>query len=387
MNTVEALNYDEGLIRELESVYGGRGLRVLLESLLSPPRRYYVRVNRLRAEPGELLDDMRSSGLRVYMDEFWEEALWLPVEGPRRLEDTGCQVVVDKRTAESVMMGANVYAPGVLRVEDCVRAGAEVLVVSENGVAVANGVVAQGFYESLRVRRGLVVRVTRPLYSVPSLRDTVWHRRGMIYEQSISSMTVARVLDPRPGSVIVDMCAAPGGKTGHIYELVGGDARLVAVDHTRRKTQRLREEMKRLGHVGVEVLRADARRLPEMLGRGIADYVVLDPPCSSLGVIPKVYDVKRMNDIEGIARYQRGLLWAARELLRPGGVLVYSTCTLTVAENEANMAYAVEELGLVLEDAWPRRWSRGVGPYGGAAQRVHPSVHGATGYFVARLRR
>ncbi len=378
------LDYDEGVLGELERVYGV-GVCGVLEALTRPPRRYYFRVNRLRVDPGVLLDEMRAVGFRVFRDEFWGEALWLPVEGPARLGDPGCRVVVDKRAAESVMLGAHVYAPGVVRVEDCVRSGVEVLVVAENGFPVAVGVVEAGWREALRAGRGLVVRVVEPLYRVPSLRETRWWRGGLLYEQSVSSMTVGRVLDPEPGSVVVDMCAAPGGKTGHVYELMGGRGRVVAVDHSVRKVERLRAEMARLGH-RVEVLRADARFLDRVLGSGVADYVVLDPPCSSLGVVPKVFDRKRWADVVAAARYQRQFLRAAWRLLRPGGVLVYSTCTMTVMENEGVVEEAVR-LGFRVEEAWPRRWSRGVGVYGWAFQRVHPSVHGYTGYFVARLRK
>ncbi len=376
------LDYDEGVVSELRRVYGP-ALPAALSSLLEPPRRYYFRVNVLRVEPGQLLDEMREEGYEVYMDEVFEEALWIPVRGPAVLRDPGCRVVVDKRAAESVMLGAHVYAPGVVRVEDCARPGGEVLVVAENGRPVALGVVAQGFREALRAGRGLVVETVEPLYRVPSLRSTRWWRAGLIYEQSVSSMTVARVLAARPGSTVVDMCAAHGGKTGHIYELLGGRGRVIAIDHSRRKVERLREEMRRLGH-SVEVLQMDARRAPDVLGEGVADYVILDPPCSSLGVIPKVFDRKRLSDVVNSARYQRGFIRAAWRLLRPGGVMVYSTCTMTVAENEENVGYAVG-LGFRVTGQWPRRWSRGLGPYGWALQRVHPHVHGATGYFVARL--
>jgi 16S rRNA (cytosine967-C5)-methyltransferase len=386
VSRVSKLEYDKELLDELGRVYG-KGLNALLMSLQMPPRRYYFRVNTLRVDPGVLLDDMRANGYRVYFDEFWEEALWLPVSGPNNVNDNGCRIVVDKRTAESVMMGANVYAPGVLYVDECVAPGREVTIVSENGVIVANGVVVRGFSEALSAGRGLVVEVVKPLYSVPSLRDTEWYKDGKIYEQSISSMTVARVLNPRPGSVVIDMCAAPGGKTGHVYELLGGNVRLIAVDHSARKVERLRYEMSRLGHSRVEILRADARKLPDIIGESVADYIILDPPCSSLGVVPKVWDKKTMRDVQSLAAYQRSFLRAARRLLKPNGVMVYSTCTMTVVENEENIRYAVEKIGMVVEEAWPRRWSRGIGFYGERAQRVHPSIHGATGYFIARLRR
>jgi 16S rRNA (cytosine967-C5)-methyltransferase len=380
------LDYDRPLLRELERVYG-EALEAALEAITRPPARYYIRVNTLKADPGVVLDEMRGAGFEVYADEELREALWLPVRGPSRVRDTGCRLVVDKRAAESVMLGANVYAPGVVEVDtSCARAGAEVTVYSDNGVPVANAVLDEGFARALEEGRGLVAVNVNPLYRVPSLRDTPWWRRGLIYEQSLPSMYVSRILDPKPGSIIVDMCAAPGGKTGHIYELVGGSARIIAVDHSRRKVERLRAEMERLGHRGVEVLRADSRYLDLKLGSSIADYVLLDPPCSSLGVIPKIYDRKTWRDIVSMASYQRQFLRVAAKLLKPGGVLVYSTCTMTLAENEENTGYAVERLGLKPSEPDYRRFSRGLmGAW--YAVRSHPHVHGATGYYIARLRK
>jgi len=380
-----AICYDELLLRELRQVYGWHGLARFLEAVRRPPTRYYVRVNTLRADPGNLLDEMRAKGYRVFRDEYFDEALWFPVKGPNRLIDPGCYIVVDKKAAESIMMGAHVYAPGVRRIDDCVRPGAEVAVKSENGVIVANAVVSRDFYQSLRLGKGVVARNIQPLYSVPSLRDTEWSRKGLIYEQSVSSMLVAHVLGPEPGSTIVDMCAAPGGKTSHVYEMVRGKARVIAIDHSVSKTRKLVDNLRRLGHRGVEVLRMDARYADLELGRNVADYVILDPPCTSLGVLPKVWDRKSYVDVRNSAHYQRQFLKAAYALLKPGGVLVYSTCTLTVSENEENIDYAVNRIGFKTLYPGIRRFSKGLEPYSDHAIRVHPHVHGATGYFVAKL--
>ncbi len=377
------IEYDSKLIKELKTVYG-KSVNVALNYLTKPPERYYFRVNVLRISPGDLLDEMRSLGYEVYVDEMFSEALWFPVRGPQKLSEEKCQVIVDKRTAESVMLGANVYAPGVIRLVDCTRPGDYVSIVSPNDIIVGNGVLVKGFEENLRAGRGLVVKNVRPLYHVPSLRSTKWYIEGYIYEQSISSMMVAHVLSPRPNTVIVDMCAAPGGKASHVYELAVGRVRVIALDHSRSKIAKMRSEFRRLGH-RIESFRMDSRYADQELGEGFADYVILDPPCSSLGVIPKVYDKKTYSDIINFARYQRQFIRSAYRLLKPGGVLVYSTCTITLLENEENIAYAVEELGFGLEDVEPKRWSRGIGPYGYYAQRVHPHIHGATGYFIAKL--
>ena len=378
------LSYDEGVIKELRRVYSC-SIETILQSLTQPPNRYYVRVNILRVDPTWLAERLREIGFEVYVDEFIDEALWFPVEGPQELDLDGidCRIVVDKFTAESVYIGANVYAPGVIDVKGSCKEGQRAVVVAPNNIAVAVGKLADDFENKLRVGRGLIVRVETSIYRVPSLRDTPYYVKGYIYEQALPSMYVARVLDPRPGSVIVDMCAAPGGKTSHIYELVGGKAKIYAFDHSRKKVERLRRELMRLGHKGVVVVRADSRYLDKDFPWLKADYVLLDPPCTALGVRPKLYDRKTRNDITSAVHYQRQFLRAAWNILKPGGVLVYSTCTLTMAENEDNIRYAVEELGFELEEAMPLRGSRG--RWCRECQWFHPHVHGTPGHFIAKL--
>jgi len=377
-------NYDEIVIRELQEVYSCC-IDTVLQSLRQPPNRYYIRVNILRADPSWLVEQLRKSGLEVYIDEFIEEALWFPVKGPQKLDlyDIACKIVVDKFTAESVYLGANVYAPGVVDVKGNCERGQRAVVVAPNNIAVAVGRLANDFENKLKVRQGLIVKVEASVFRVPSLRDTPYYAKGYIYEQSLPSMYVSRVLDPRPGSIIVDMCAAPGGKTSHIYELVKGRAKIYAFDHSRNKVEKLRHELMRLGHKGVIVVRADSRYLDKDFPWLKADYVLLDPPCTALGVRPKLYDRKTGNDIISAVRYQRQFLRTAWNILKPGGVLVYSTCTLTMSENEDNIRFAVEKLGFELEEAIPLRGSRGY--WCRECQWFHPHVHGTPGHFIAKL--
>ena len=384
------LSYDSGLLEELSRVYGS-ALPRALEALLEPPTRYYLRVNVLRASPERVLDSIREMGVRAYLDEVVEEALWLPVErGEAPRDGWDCVIVVDKRAAESVLVGANVYGPGVVAVEGDCRRGSLAAVVPD---AVRDYVVAVAEVvdvEAASRGRGLVARNVGPRYRLPSFRETVLYREGMIYEQSLPSMMVGRVAIEGGERLIVDMCAAPVGKTGHVVELTRGKARVLAFDHSRRKVEKMREELQRLGHLGlVEVRRADSRYLdrdyPSLVGK--VDLVILDPPCTSIGVIPKVYDAKSYRDVVNSAEYQRQFLRVAAKLLKPCGRLVYSTCTVTLAENEANVAYAEEELGLRLEEPQLRhpRSSRGVGV--SEAIRFHPHVHGLPGYFIAVMRK
>ncbi len=381
------LDYDERLLDELRRVYGS-ALNVALRWLLRPPERYYVRTNTAKTGPGYVLDWLRSNGFEAYVDEVVKEAVWVPVKGPNRVRSgLPCRIFVDKKAAESIMLGANVYAPGVIDVEGSCSKGADAVVLSENGVAVAEAVVEDP--SSLEAGRGLYARTVKPLYNVPSLRDTPLYAKGLIYEQSLPSMMVGWLAYLEGPKLVVDMCAAPGGKTSHVASLLKGRAVIYAFDHSRRKLERMRDELRRLGlERYVRIARADSRYLdrdwPSLVGK--VDLVILDPPCSSIGVVPKVYDRKMWKDVRSLADYQRQFARVAVKLLKPCGVLIYSTCTVTLVENEELVEY-IEGLGMVVEEVYPRhpRSSRGIGVK--EAVRFHPHVHGLPGYFIAKLRR
>ena len=127
--------------------------------------------------------------------------------------------------------------------------------------------------------------------------------------------------------------------------------------------------------------------MPTLVGK--ADRVLVDPPCSALGTRPKLYDETKFEHVLGLAKYQRQFLKVAARLCKPGGVIVYSTCTLTLEENEENVAYAVEELGLEVEEV---KWHVGgpaieVKDCVRGCWRFEPDEHGTPGYFIAKLRK
>lgn len=379
--------YDDGVVSELLGVYGS-GLCRFLEAVHRPSRRLYIRVNTLRVDPSELLDRLRSRGLEVYRDELFDEALYFVVEGPFRIDEEGPVVVADKEAAESVMMGANLYAPGLLSCDPSIRRGSEVVIKAPSGVVVARGIARMSCSEARRRGRGLFVEVLQSLYRAPKLRELPEYQQGLFYPQSLPAIATTRVLDPAPGEVVVDMCAAPGGKTGHVVELSRGLAKVVAVDHSRRKVRRLREELARLGHLRyVEVVEGDSRYIHLDMPGLRADKVLVDPPCTALGVRPKVYDEKTWRDLVNAAAYQEQFVRAAAKILKRGGVLVYSTCTVTHVENELLIERAA--LGECLEPVdtgLPRPWSQGsTGSYRGMYTRFHPHIHDTPGYFIARL--
>jgi 16S rRNA (cytosine967-C5)-methyltransferase len=195
--------------------------------------------------------------------------------------------------------------------------------------------------------------------------------RGEVMPQSRGSMLVSRVLDPQPGERVLDLCAAPGAKTTHIAALMEGRGEVVAVEAHAGRASALEENCRRMGADNVRVVAADAL---EPVG-GLFDRVLLDPPCSDLGTLQARPDVRWRKDpalIERVAGQQAELLGAAAKQVRPGGVLVYSTCTISARENG-------ERMRAFLNDQPEFRLSR--------TRQLLPHPDGTDGFFIARLER
>jgi 16S rRNA (cytosine967-C5)-methyltransferase len=219
-------------------------------------------------------------------------------------------------------------------------------------------------------------------------------------------MLAALAVAPEPGERVVDLAAAPGGKTTHLAELGHDRLQVVAVDRHPARTRLVLSNTTRLGLQSVQAVVADAARAP--LARGWADAVLLDAPCSDLGVVARRPDVRyrrREEDLAQLAALQRELLAGAAELVRPGGRLVYSVCSLEPEETVQQVQWLLQQRpDLELEapaaqppsalasdegtcgpqkpqedDPWP--WC------GEGLLWILPHRHGTDGFFVARFRR
>ncbi len=211
------------------------------------------------------------------------------------------------------------------------------------------------------------------------------YARGLIQVQDAGSTLIGHLVAPRPGEVAADLCSAPGGKATHLYELAGGKARVLACDLVFERLVKVRVNAARLGHAGLSVCVADARRPPVR----DADAVLLDAPCTGLGVLARKWDLrwtKREADIARMAAYQKDLLAGALEAVKRGGVLVYSTCSIEPEENEEVVEAVIAGSGAAdLEDI------SGLVPdavvYKHGMMQTLPHVHGVDGLFGARLRK
>ncbi|XP_022898572.1 putative methyltransferase NSUN6 isoform X3 [Olea europaea var. sylvestris] len=316
------------------------------------------------------------------------------------------EVVVSRKCAEAVLRGAQVYVPGVLACSAHVEKG-EVVAVSVAveqpsstggwGVGFTRGTILQGsqtdpyYFERkglyigqgttvmsragiFRASEGVAVDMVHRIYKLPSFRDIL---EGEIFLQNLPSIITAHALDPQEGERILDMCAAPGGKTTAIAILMKDKGEVIAVDRSHNKVHLLNligglEQMGNESHISKAELRKNNRKLRNGPGRNNClggrvekskgfppnsfDRVLLDAPCSALGLRPRLFaGEETMESLRTHAKYQRRMFDQAVQLVRPGGVIVYSTCTINPGENEALVRYALDTYKfLSLASQFPR---------------------------------
>ncbi|SHJ95956.1 16S rRNA (cytosine(967)-C(5))-methyltransferase RsmB [Desulforamulus aeronauticus] len=225
-----------------------------------------------------------------------------------------------------------------------------------------------------------------------SYRSLTSFQEGLYQVQDESSMLVAHVLNPATGSRVLDVAAAPGGKTTHIAQLMRNSGEIVAFDIYNHKLDLIIDNCQRLGITSIRVEVADARDVHKEY-QGWADYVLVDAPCSGLGVLRRRPDARWRKDpsqLPGIVRLQKEILQSAAKCLRPGGVLVYSTCTITHEENIGVVEdFLTEHPEFIMGDLrqfLPPGLDQESTAEKGYLQLL-PHVHGMDGFFIARLRK
>lgn len=215
-------------------------------------------------------------------------------------------------------------------------------------------------------------------------------RVGSIQVQDVSSMLVGDIAAPKEGDYVIDLCAAPGGKTLCIADKLKGTGRVDARDISRTKTDYIRENAIRQNFLNVVVTEKDATQLDsDSLEK--ADIVLADVPCSGLGVMGRKTDIKyKLNSakIQELAGLQREILEQASTYVKPGGTLIYSTCTIGKEENQDNVEWFLEHYPYELESLDPYLCEelRSETTKKGYLQLL-PGVHQCDGFFIARLKR
>jgi 16S rRNA (cytosine967-C5)-methyltransferase len=240
--------------------------------------------------------------------------------------------------------------------------------------------------KTLFAPEGLYIEGFLSLGSLDSFQE------GLFQVQDESSMLAGRALMPLPGSFVIDACAAPGGKTTHLAQLMENRGRILAFDIHPHKLDLIKENCSRLGIGIVEAAIGDARELPAEL-HGRADFVLVDAPCSGLGVLRRRPDARWRKDpgeIPAIVQLQSQILDSASRCVKDGGVLLYSTCSIAREENlgqvesflARNPWFALEELDKILPGGLDHKGTLSRGYI-----QLYPGTHGMDGFFIARMRK
>ena len=215
-------------------------------------------------------------------------------------------------------------------------------------------------------------------------------QNGWIQVQDATSAFVGELADPKEGDYIIDVCAAPGGKSLHLADKMKGTGMVEARDLSYQKTALIEENVARSGAANIKAVVWDAL-VPDEDAREKADIVIADLPCSGLGIIGKKPDIKynmTMDKMRELSRLQRDILSVVWQYVKPGGTLVYSTCTIDPMENEGNAMWLSENFPLEPVDLSGRLGADFDEPSlkDGRIQFL-PGIHPFDGFFISVFRR
>ncbi len=245
--------------------------------------------------------------------------------------------------------------------------------------------------EGVQVKEHPYLPYALQIWGYDYLGDLESFQKGAFYVQDISSMLVSHLANPQEGDVVLDVCAAPGGKALHMAELLGGSGRVEARDLTSYKVDFIRENIERTGVTNMEAVQWDATVTDEsMLEK--ADIVIADLPCSGLGVLGKKTDLKYKMSAqaqEELVSLQRKILSTVQAYVKSGGTLIYSTCTIHKEENMGNVHWFLEnfpEYQLVpLKERLCEDLQGSVKEEG--CLQLLPGIHESDGFFIAKFKK
>jgi 16S rRNA (cytosine967-C5)-methyltransferase len=228
------------------------------------------------------------------------------------------------------------------------------------------------------------VKHTEGMQNVPGFSD------GKVTVQDVSSMLVAEIANPKKGDLVLDVCAAPGGKAMHIATKMLGSGKVIARDLSQDKLKKMEENQTRMNLENIEFEIQDATK-PDEKYLEKADIVVADVPCSGFGVMGKKRDIRyriRKDDLRNLPILQKKIVTTASKYVKKGGCFIYSTCTINVQENEKIANWIEETLGFERESLNPFLCDElhSETSKEGYLQLL-PGIHNADGFFIAKFRK
>ncbi|KAI8804493.1 S-adenosyl-L-methionine-dependent methyltransferase [Cladochytrium replicatum] len=396
------VSFDDESQEHFLQFYSRKDFDRLVEALGTPALATFLRINTLRMTRPQAVEVVDNYLREQCAEKHWDPPLTVHVHPvledvlfvvgfPVDVRPVEREVMVDKLCGNAVLRGSDIYAAGVLAVEGGTKQDDSVAVYVDldgtclrgqqkrhvgNRHFVGNGVLKlprEAIYRvSPKDLSGVGITMNEPIYRLPSFGDLITHG---VQLQNLPSILIGHVLNPQPGELILDMCAAPGGKTTHLANLTQNKATIIALDRSQAKIHKLVKHLKEQGSYPTihpyacdssscvmsqqdsdafytkmgDKMKSDALlgHLPDAgkrikkLPRNFFDRIVLDPPCSALGQRPLFFTGRNFKWLQDTAKYQRCLIHSAHRLLKPGGYMTFSTCTINPAENEENVAFVL----------------------------------------------
>lgn len=244
--------------------------------------------------------------------------------------------------------------------------------------------------KEMKVEEGVYLSSALVLRQYDYLQKNLAFLEGKFQVQDESSMLVSVIANPKKNDFIIDVCAAPGGKSLHMAELLGETGKVLSRDLTEDKVELIEENIERMGYQNIETEVFDALVLDESL-IGKADIVIADLPCSGLGVMAKKNDLKyriTREDIRELSMLQRKILEVVSQYVKPGGTLVYSTCTVTREENIENYRWIEEKLGFYPNDFFLKLPDNlKIDTARGGYLQLLPGIHSCDGFFISSFQK
>ncbi|WIA10672.1 hypothetical protein OEZ85_010852 [Tetradesmus obliquus] len=393
MNFNPSIVWDPKVKEYFGHAFGAKKLQRISESLCRPSLKTCLRVNTLNSAPQDVVQQLQQlfPGVQPYVHPVVSSAVIVPGRGELQPDYEQCggrEVVINRLAGEAVLKGANVFSPGLLAASRGLAAGDAVAVTvalerrpggwagvnrgatltqqlqaqlpGRLQLAVGVGRVTEGRRGLFRQQQGLAVEMLSRVYDIPACNGVL---RGQVMLQALPCIVAAQVLDPAPGSRVLDMCAAPGGKTSMLAQVMGNSGTLVALDRTAPKVQQVQSLAADWGADCITAMVADATQLYQQqqqqqlsgqpLRTGASSITESSSSSSSslssleaLGLRPRLLVDWTLPALQKLSAYQRALLHSAVHCLKPGGHLVYCTCTINPGENEENVRYVL--------DRWPQ---------------------------------
>lgn len=358
-----------------------------LEKVLTiPPKFTTTRVNTLRLKPEVAVHTLKSSinfrksgDVNIYLHPVLNDLVVIDFQKSdteEKIKPRGKEVIVDTRCAQAVLRGANIYCGGVIGCPSHLKPGDDVTVFADLDrkclkgftkkfnkpkmmIAAGKSMVSRSELFCPPVSTGLAIEVTDLNIPMPaSVKIT-----PNFFPQNLPSAVVVHVLNPKPGETVLDMCASPGGKTTHIASLMNNEGIVIAIERQTNRLEKLKENLDIWGATCVIPIKfnavkaydlsssSDPRSLDPPFPSEHFDKILVDAPCSGMGNRPKLKSDFMVAHIRNYLETQKSILATGIKLLKVGGTIVYSTCSLTIDENEIIIDQILKENDNVRLDA------------------------------------